>query len=275
MGTESSETPHVPAGVDVTKPSVARVYDALLGGKDNFEVDRQMAARLTEVYPEAKAMVRNNRAWLRRVVAWLAGEAGVDQFLDLGSGLPTADNTHEVAQLHNPDAVVVYVDNDPSVAAFGRALLEDNPNSHFCAGDYTEPAVLLADPIVADNLDLTRPVAVLHLLTLHLIADQAAALACVTGYLDRAAAGSYVAITHTVLVPEGDPRRSRVEETMARAREYASNMTMRPVGDIEAFAGGLEIIEPGVVPVSEWRADGPQRTLVDADTIVGLVARKP
>jgi SAM-dependent methyltransferase len=141
---------------------VARVYDLVLGGKDNFAVDSQMYERLTEIAPELPPALRGNRDWLARVVRWLAHDAGIDQFLDCGSGLPTAENTHDVAQRVNPDATVVYVDNDPAVVAHGRALLEENDRTHFVAADVTRPHEVLEHPDLTRHLDLTRPVAVIH-----------------------------------------------------------------------------------------------------------------
>lgn len=267
----------LPPQVDTTKPSIARVYDAFLGGKDNFEVDREVCAKLVEFNPDAPYLAQDNRRWVRRVVRWLTSEAGVDQFLDLGSGLPTVENTHEVAQRVNPDTVVVYVDNDPAVIAHGRALLEGDPNTFFFGGDLTDPAALLADPGVARHLDFDRPVAVLQCLTLHHVADQAEAEAIVAGYLRPLASGSYLALTHNRLPEPSDERRDRFMDFVRKYREASPGYTPRLLKDIQALVAGLDLVEPGLVPVDDWWPEGPQASAPRdlAEFVCGGVARKP
>src|SRR5882724_6787099 len=156
-----------PVGVDPTRASIARVYDAFLGGKDNYEVDREVLRGVLKAAPEAQELATENRGFLIRACRFLAGQAGITQFLDCGSGLPTAENTHQVVQRINPDATVVYVDNDPVVAAHGRALLEENERTHLVSADIFQPAEVLGDETVRAQIDFTRPLAFLQLGTLH------------------------------------------------------------------------------------------------------------
>ena len=180
--------------IDESKPSVARAYDAFLDGKDNFEVDRHLVEKFLEVLPDAKAMARKNRRWLIRAVRWLADTAGIDQFLDCGSGLPTQENTHDVVQRVNPDARVVYVDIDPICAVHGRALLEDNDRTYFAHADLTEVESLFEHPSVTRYLDLTRPVALIHCSTIHHVSDEQQPYDIMQRYIERLPS---VAIRHS------------------------------------------------------------------------------
>jgi hypothetical protein len=265
-----------PAGVDTTRPSIARVYDAMLGGKDNFAVDRQVLEQMMTSAPDVPNVARDNRRWVRRVVRWLARDAGIDQFLDVGSGLPTMENTNDVVHRIEPDAVVVYVDNDPAVIAHGRVLLADDEHTFFAAGDLTRPDELLADPAVVAHLDLDRPVALLHCLTLHHVAGDAAGW-ITRAYLDRLASGSYLAISHMRLPEPGDEKLARFTATTTEYRAASPASTPRLLADIQSLFSGLEFVEPGVVPVNDWWPEGPQvgEPHEFADYIVGGVARKP
>lgn len=264
-----------PAGVDTSTPSIARVYDAALGGKDNFDVDREMLRHLMEVNPTIPGLVREGRRFIQRVVRWLVGEAGVDQFLDLGSGLPTAENVHEVAQRIAPDTTVVYVDNDPVVLAHGRALLEDEDHTFIVDADLTRPDELLSDPLVNRHLDLSRPLAMLQCATLHFVPGQADAEAIMRGYVERLAAGSYVVLTHVQLPEPDDQRYEPFMEGVTRYRTAVPTFTPRPLADIRALLRGLEPVEPGLVPFVEWWPEGPSAPPPSADTFLGVVARKP
>jgi len=183
-------------GIDTTRPSIARVYDYFLGGKDNYESDRELYRQVMQIAPEAPEWARENRRWLGRVISWLAKDVGIDRFVDAGSGLPTAENTHQIAQAHNPAATVVYIDNDPSVIAHGRALLLDNDRTHFAAADLTRPADVLSDPAVVSMLSEGEPVALVMALMLHHIQDTDATREIVQQYVDALPSGSYLAITH-------------------------------------------------------------------------------
>ncbi|WP_067481283.1 SAM-dependent methyltransferase [Actinomadura hibisca] len=266
-----------PSGIDTSRPSIARSYDYFLGGKDNYAVDREMAEAALRIAPEGRGSALTNRAFLRRAVRHLAAEAGVDQFLDLGSGLPTQGNVHEVAQAVNPAARVVYVDNDPIVLAHGRALLTHNDTTRVLQADVRDPEGILAR--AKDFLDFTRPVGLLLFGILHHLDDDedpAGVLAVLRGTL---APGSHVAISHFHDPGDAHPEASRV----AREGEKVFNATLgtgrwRTREEILAFVDGLEVLEPGLVPLAEWRPDPGDPILEQGATyhaFAGIVARKP
>ncbi|WP_062347050.1 SAM-dependent methyltransferase [Herbidospora yilanensis] len=261
-----------PAGIDPSVPSVARIYDYWLGGKDNFASDRAAAEKLLEFVPDAREMCRENRAFLTRTVSLLAGE-GVDQFVDIGSGLPTQDNTHQVAQRVNPEAKVVYVDNDPIVLVHGRALLEDNPNTRVANGDLRKPEALLADPEVTEFIDFSRPVAVLLLSILHFVHDDDEAMAIMTEIRSKLAPGSYVVLTHAFAGEIGDDKLESVQEIYAKTAP--GGLTARTRAQIASYFEGMEVVEPGIVPSEAWRPDVPWDVPVDftKHSVLGVVAR--
>src|SRR6266571_4064851 len=201
-------TPQSPPGngIDITRPNVARIYDYLLGGKDNFAADREAAKQLIEAIPDVAAIARDNRSFLGRVVRYLATHGGIRQFLDLGGGLPTQANVHELAQGMAPEARVVYVDNDPVVASHGRALLASGDRVGMVLGDLRNPASIRQHPDLTGLIDLSQPVAVLCTSTLHFIGDEAGPHKIIGAYRDRMAPGSFLAITHGTLEedPEGE-----------------------------------------------------------------------
>ncbi|CAM00037.1 S-adenosyl methyltransferase [Saccharopolyspora erythraea NRRL 2338] len=270
--TDETSIPHV----DTSQPSIARVYDAFVGGKDNFEVDRVVYRKILEIAPEAAEVGKQCRAWLIRVVRFLSGQAGIDQFLDLGSGLPTAENTHQAAQRLNPEARVVYIDNDPSVAAHGRALLEENDRTHFAVADLREPADLLADPIVTSNLDLTRPVALIQCNTLHHVTDDERPADIMRAYVDALAPGSYVAISHLFNPADGSDRAQLAEDSQKRFNAMMGSCYYRRREEIEELFCGLEMVEPGLSYLFDWWPDGPRLTppAPGAHNLLGGVARK-
>jgi hypothetical protein len=233
--------------MDTTVPHSARIWNYWLGGTDNFPVDREVGERLREVYPAIVDLARSDRQFLGRVVTWLAVEAGVRQFLDIGSGLPAADNTHQVAQRAAPEARVVYVDNDPLVIAHARELLTSGPQgaTGYVEGDFRKPAEILA--AAAGILDFSRPVAVMLLGVLgHFGNDQEVAF--VIRHLMRAAApGSYLVIAHGSATSPG---------LVAAAEQYAASGAemyhLRGPGQLAGFFEGLEVVPPGVVPVPQW-----------------------
>jgi hypothetical protein len=263
----------VPDGVDTSRPSIARVWDAWLGGKDNFDVDREAAAQVTHGVPMDE-IARHIRSWLGRVVTWLADTAHVDQFLDLGSGLPTTENVHQVAQRVNPEAIVVYVDNDPVVAAHGRVLLEENDNTHFAALDLTDPDELLSDPAVASHLDFARPIAVIQCSTLHFIPVQADAERIMRGYIDRLSSGSYVAVMHTLAAGPGE---DEFAASVAAYQNSTAAFTPRTLEQIRALFSGLELVQPGLVPVTDWWPTGPHVAPLPRHVqhSIGGLGRKP
>ncbi|MDI2027207.1 SAM-dependent methyltransferase [Saccharopolyspora sp. TS4A08] len=267
------------AGIDTSKASIARVYDMFLGGKDNFAVDREVYETIQAVSPHGDDVAQSIRRWLIRVVRHLAGsEVGIDQFLDIGSGLPTVENTHEIAQRHNPDATVVYVDNDATVAAYGRALMEENDLTHFATADLRDPAALLATPHVA-KLDFDRPVAMIQCATLHHIDDADDPAAFMRAYVDALPSGSYLAISHwwdpVDELPEGHLMARELEQRWRESSMGSGRYRTRE--EIGVLFGGLELLEPGLVELNHWWPDGPRMreiSLVER-LILGGVAYKP
>lgn len=238
--------------VDMQRPSDARVYDLLLGGKDNFEVDRQLAQQVLKVAPEMPELLQANRRWLAEVVERMLREAAVVQFLDLGSGLPTSDNTHEIAARVNPEARVVYLDKDPTVIRHGQALLADDRRSFFAAGDLTDPAAVLANPVVTGALDLSQPVGVIQCLVLHHIRDTKQAREIVSGYLDALPSGSYLALTHPCNPRDGSRRAEFATGVEEKLRIGFKAVTFRTPDEIASLFDGLELLEPGLVSLGEW-----------------------
>jgi SAM-dependent methyltransferase len=258
--------------IDTDAPNVARIYDYLLGGKDNFAADREAARRLIEAIPDAAEIARDNRSFLGRVVRYLVIEGGIRQFLDLGAGLPTQANVHELAQGVAPEARVVYVDNDPVVASHGRALLAADGKVGMVHGDLRDPAGILRHPDVADLLDLTQPVAVLCTSTLHFVADEAEPHAVIAAYRDHVAPGSYLAITHGTREehPEGEG------EAAARVyRQASSQLHIRPLPEVLGFFDGFELVEPGLAWITEWRPEPGTTPVGRQHSLRGGVGRKP
>ncbi|MEU6412035.1 SAM-dependent methyltransferase [Microbispora sp. NPDC046933] len=239
-------------GIDPTIPHSARMYDWWLGGKDNFAPDRALGEAFMQAIPSIRTMARENRKFLGRAVRYLASE-GIDQFLDIGTGIPTEGNVHEVAHSITPEACVVYVDNDPIVLAHARALLvSGGPGvTDYIHADLREPETILADPALTGTLDLTRPVALMLVAILMLLDDDEDPWGKARTLMDALPSGSYVTITHPGL--DFDP------EAMEAIKEAArqGNMTVIPRvrADVERFFQGWDLVEPGVVPVMDWRPD--------------------
>ena len=262
----------VPAGVDMTVPSVARVYDALLGGKDNFAVDRAIRDRLMEMTPGGANVPLYNRAVLGRGVRYMANQ-GIDQFIDLGAGLPTVQNTHEVAQSVNPQAKVVYVDIDPMVLAHGRALLDQNENTTVIRADFCDPDAVLNDPEVRAMIDFDRPIGLLMVAVLHHLDDSQQPGQLVARYRDAVASGSYLFITHFI---DGGEETAEIERVMLG--DLGSGR-FRSFDEVRGFLAGTEVVEPGVVYNPLWRPD-PTDVVPDPMTFAGKIigagmGRKP
>jgi S-adenosyl methyltransferase len=264
--------------LDATKPSIARCYDAALGGKDNYEVDREFIRRLQQVSPEIGQFTWDNRKFLIRVTRFLAGEAGITQFLDCGSGLPTAENTHQVAQRVQPEAYVVYVDNDPIVLAHGRALLEENDQTHFSAADIFNPNEVINDEIVRTYLDFSKPIALFQLGTLHHYEGERSPQSIMAEYIEALPSGSYVAISHFC-----DPETEELTELARKLEQVFVDSPLNTSGafrtrkEIEGMFPGLELIEPGLIRCADWWPDGPRIKPLEPvqHCIVGAVGRKP
>jgi hypothetical protein len=252
---------------DTSVAHPARVYDYWLGGRDNFEADRRAAEEVIAVRPSVLFDIRANRAFLGRAVHHLAAEAGVRQFLDLGTGIPAAGNTHQVAQAVDPAARIVYVDNDPIVLAHARVLLAGA--TAYLDGDLREPEPILA--AAAETLDFTRPVAVLLIGVLHLIADDERPAGIIARLMAAVPAGSHLALTQ----PASDVNASEAAEGARRYNSHvATRQTRRSLAETTAFFDGLDLVEPGVVQVHRWRPE-PGADLAREVSCWGGVARKP
>ncbi|WP_432835508.1 SAM-dependent methyltransferase [Dactylosporangium sp. CA-092794] len=261
-----------PADVDLDRPSVARVYDYYLGGSHNFAADRAFGEQVLRMVPEVAAVARSNRAFLRRAVRELA-RMGVRQFLDLGSGIPTVGNVHEVlADAGVTDARVVYVDDDPVAVAHSRIILADVPGTAFVDGDLRKPAEVLADPEVGALLDLTEPVAFLLVAVLHFVPDEQRPADIVAGYAAAAAPGSHVVISHVGI---DRPLTAAEEDAYEMYRKSPTPLIMRTSQQVAAMFGDLTVLEPGVVATFDWRPDGDDEPKPE-DSAVGHagVARK-
>ncbi|HEX6467896.1 MAG TPA: SAM-dependent methyltransferase [Streptosporangiaceae bacterium] len=241
-------------GFDVTKPNVARVYDYLLGGKDNFAVDREFVDAALRIAPKAPRGARANRAFLRRVVRHLVDEAGITQLLDIGSGLPTQGNVSEVAHEIDPEVRVVHVDNDPIVCAHGRALLADARTVEMVNGDIRRPAEILGDPVVRRLIDFDRPVGLLLLAILHHIEDDEGPAAIAARLRDAMPAGSYLAISSFRMPgPEVPELRAATIEGEKLLTGTLGSGRWRGDEEILTWFGDWELIEPGWLPLTEWR----------------------
>ncbi|MFE9390809.1 SAM-dependent methyltransferase [Streptomyces sp. NPDC006784] len=261
--------------VDINIPSVARMYDHYLGGKDNYAVDREAVAVLDEKVPRTRHLARNNRRFLQRVVRILVGEYGIRQFLDHGSGLPTQDNVHQVAQRAAPGARAVYVDNDPIVLAHGRALLEENADTAVIQADLRDTDAIFDSPEVKRLIDLSRPVALLFVSVMHCIPDHSDPAAVVRRALERVPSGSFVVLNQ--LVSHDRETRDFVTGFMDRSTNGQWGRVREP-HDVEAYFAGLDVLEPGLVEVNDWRPDSDlcARQLEDETWFeFGGVARKP
>jgi hypothetical protein len=267
----------VPPGLDVTKPNVARVYDAFLDGKDNFAADRQVVEFALQVTPDAPAGARANRAFLRRVVRYLTADAGIRQLVDIGSGLPTQGNVHEVAQDNAPQARVVYVDNDPLVRVHAHALLAKGPSTIFLTADLREPQTILHDPAVRRHIDFGQPVGLLLFAILHHINDHEDPARIVAQLRDELAPGSYLAISSFRMPgPEHPQDAAKTAEMEKLFNEKLGTGRWRSQEEILAWFGDWELLEPGLVPLPEWRPVVQGRARRDATYygFVGGVARK-
>ena len=273
-GSGALDSPPVEPDVDISRPHMARIYDYFLGGKNHFAADRETADKILAANPTIRVAARENRAFLGRAVRYLAAEAGIRQFLDIGTGLPTTGNVHEVAQAAEPTARVVYVDNDPLVLTHARALLNSAPQGRtaYIHADLREPQAILDDPATREVLDLSQPTALIMLATLHLIQDEDKPAEIIATLLDALAPGSYFAASHITM--------EHASEAIA-----AGQSTIRSAGisaqarNSDEFArlafSGLDLVAPGVVLVSQWRPEpgSPQPSPAEVNCYGG-VARK-
>ena len=273
-----TENESAPPGIDVTRPSVARVYDFMVGGKDHFAVDRMAAEHAMAIMPDAPEAGRACRAFLRRAVRCLAAEAGIRQFLDIGSGLPTKTNVHQVAYEVDPTSHIVYVDNDPMVLVHGRALLADESNTKVIEADIRAPQEILEHPVVRQCLNFDEPVGLLLLSILHHVHDNEDPGGIAATLRDALPSGSHLALIHFWDPADEHPLISaKVREVERVFNETMGTGRWRRREEIQAYFGDFEMIEPGLVPLAEWRP-GDETPAEQKDTyysMIGGVARKP
>ncbi len=259
-----------PSSFDTSVAHPARVYDYLLGGKDNYEADREAADGLVAISPNVLPSVRANRAFLRRAVQYLTAEAGIRQFLDIGTGLPTAENTHQVAQGIAPESRVVYVDNDPIVLAHARALLTSAPegSTAYIDADLRHTDAILRE--AAETLDFGKPIAVMLLCIMQYVPDSAGPHQMVSTLMEAVSPGSYLTMSDTT-------RDIETEQMIAGAAQYNARLgpnmfTPRTRAEFQAFFDGMELVEPGLVPLPQWRALADPRQVIPMYAAMG---RKP
>jgi SAM-dependent methyltransferase len=252
-------TTWVPDEIPLDRPNAARIYDYYVGGYHNFEVDRLAADRLAQINPDVRLASWVNRAFLRRCVRFLV-EQGIDQFLDIGSGIPTVGNVHEIAQAADPSARVVYVDIDPVAVAHSQAMLQGNPGVAAICADARQPDQILGHAEVRRLLDWSRPAAVLFVAVLHLLPDDDQAYRAVVTLRDVLTAGSYVAVAHPSCE---DAPPTLIEQINKLTEASASRYQYRTLAKIRRFFDGLDLIEPGLVYTPLWRPESPQDVLID------------
>ena len=266
--------PVVP-NLDTSRPHMARIYDYFRGGKNHFAADRETAEQLLAHMPSLRTSARENRAFLHRAVSYLVAEAGIRQFLDIGTGLPTVNNVHEVAQAIAPESRVVYVDNDPMVLAHARALLTSSPEGRtaYIDADLRKPEAILSHATARDVLDFSQPVALTMLATLHLVQDEDNPAQVLAAFLDALPPGSYFVATHITM----EHATEAVAAGQRTLRTAGVSAQARDSGEFARLAfGELELVPPGVVLASDWRPVGAgPRPAPDEVNLYGGVARKP
>lgn len=239
-----------PDGLDLDRPSAARVYDYYLGGSHNLAVDRELARHAIDLWPELPRLMQANRAFLRRAVRYLADQ-GITQFLDIGSGIPTVGNVHEVAQAAVPGARVVYVDVDPVAVAHSRAILDGDDRTDVVQADLRDVDAVLGDPRATRLLDLSQPVGVLMVALLHFVPPESDPAAVIARYRDAMAPGSHLAVSHAT--HEGEPDQAGPHTRLYR--RTGTPMTMRSRAEVATLLTGFDLVEPGIVFLTEWRPE--------------------
>jgi hypothetical protein len=264
--------------IDPSTPNLARVYDSVLAGKDNYAADRAVVREIHSVTPELTRVVQEERAWLGRVTRFLVKSARIEQILHVGAGMPTIENTHEAAQRFNADTRVVYVADDPVVLAHGRAILEENDLTHLVEAGFAQPDDVLGHDTVKKYLEPDEPVALIHSRTMHHIPGGQHPHEIVQRYLELLPSGSYLVLSHFC-----DPQDDGPGTQLARfvegvfTRSGLGPVTFRTRVEIEKFFDGLQLVEPGVGRLRDWWPDGPllAPSSKEDDMMLGGVARKP
>jgi SAM-dependent methyltransferase len=268
----TQDTPTRSSGIDPTVATAAGMYDYYLGGKDNFAADRRAANAVLAAAPEVLLLARENRRFLQRAVRFLAREAGIRQFLDIGTGLPRQGNVHEIAQAEAPDARVVYVDNDPKVLAHSRALkITEAGNTSVITADLREPDTILGHAETQALIDFDRPMALLLVAVLHFIDDKAGPHRIVKGLINALAPGSYVVISHVT----GDARPNHAQGAADIYKKTKNPATLRTRAQIERLFEGLDLVEPGLTFVADWRPDSDSDIAPEEAWALAGVGRKP
>ena len=268
-------TGHPSPSIDTSVAHPARRYNYWLGGKDNFEADRRSGDELEKFFPTIRVMARQNRAFLKRAVRYLTADAGIRQFLDIGTGLPSADNTHEVAQRAAPESRILYVDNDPIVMTHARALLNSSPGgrTEYLEADLHRPDEILNDPLLADTLDLTEPVALMLVAVLHFVHGDGKAQPLVEKLVGALPSGSYVVATHATMDFSSAEQHAAYQQLLDTGR---TDVWPRERTEFAALFHGLELVAPGLVPVGEWRPEPGAPTPDPRETgLWAAVGRKP
>ncbi|TDV42258.1 SAM-dependent methyltransferase [Actinophytocola oryzae] len=265
----SQQTNWVPTSVNTDKPSAARMYDYLLGGSHNFAVDREFLEKILAFQPEVKRFAIMNRAFLRRAVLYML-DRGVRQFLDLGSGIPTVGNVHEIAQKVDPTSRVAYVDNEHVAVAHGQLLLEDNENATIIMADITKPGLVLRDAEVRRVLDFDQPIGLLAVTIGHYILDDHDPNGVFTAYREALPNGSYLAMTHLT----NDFASVKAEEITETMKGSQNNLQARTRDEIAGLFGDFELVPPGLVTTSQWRPDLPELDEPERDGLYAGVGRK-
>ena len=272
-GNDASRPAEVtPSGVNPNVPHSARIYDYWLGGKDNFAVDRAVGEAMMQAIPGMRYMAGENRKFVHRAARDLVAKEGVRQFIDIGTGIPTRPNLHEIAQRVAPECRVVYVDNDPLVLVHARALMISTPEgrSEYIPADLRDPQSIVNDKVTRETLDFSRPIGLTLIAVLMLLADEDDPWAAVTALRDAMPSGSCLAITH----PTADFAPDEVAQAVAAATGAGMTLVVRTKDEVQQFFGDWDLLEPGLVPVSAWRPDNPVGDPEAAYYWAG-VARKP
>jgi hypothetical protein len=269
----TSERPNwAPDSIDLERPNAARIYDYLLGGAANFAADREYAEQLLTVLPEARPAARRNRAFLRRAVQYCVN-AGIRQFLDIGSGIPTAGNVHEIAQGLDPECRVVYVDSEPVAVTHSELLLQGNDRAGVFQADLGEPDKIFDAEPVRRLIDFDQPLALLLVSVLHFVPDEAKPYEAVARYVERLAPGSYLVLSHGLAIEQ--ERADKVFD-LAEDRGHPQPGVQRGRADFERFFTGTEIVEPGLVFAPKWHPESPADPADDNEKVIAVgVGRKP